>query len=71
MPQSPLVFPAYNLTRSPPSAEHFRANYSKEPKSVTTFDLFTFFRTGVIQSEASWKLSSTYDWLMPAWKDVS
>ena len=53
MPQSPLVFPAYNLTRSPPSAEHLRANYSKEPKSVTTFDLFTFFRTGVIQSEAS------------------
>ena len=71
MPQSPLVFPAYNLTPSPPSTEHLRANYSKEAKSVTTFDLFTFFRTGLIQSEASWKLSSTYDLLMSAWKDVS
>ena len=33
-------------------------------KSVTTFDLFTFFRADLIQSEASWKLSSTSDWLM-------
>ena len=39
--------------------------YSKECTSVAAFDLFTFFRT-VIQSEASWKLSSTSDWLMPA-----
>ena len=45
--------------------------YSKEPKSVTAFDLFTFFRTDFIQSEASWKLSSTSDWLMSAWKNVS
>ena len=44
---------------------------SKKPKSVTAFDLFTFFRTDLIQSEASWKLSSTSDWLMPAWKNVS
>ena len=35
------------------------------------FDLFTFFRTDFIQSEASWKLSSTSDWLMSAWKNVS
>ena len=28
-------------------------NYSKEPKSVTAFDLFTFFSTDLIQSEAS------------------
>ena len=34
------------------------------PKSVTAFDLFTFFRADLIQSEASWKLSSTSDWLM-------
>ena len=47
------------------------AYYSKEPKSVTTFDLFTFFHTDLIQSEASWKLSSTSDWLMSAWKNVS
>ena len=40
--------------------------HSKEPKSVTAFDLFTFFCTGLIQSEASWKLSSTADWLMSA-----
>ena len=26
--------------------------YSKEPKSVTTFNLFTFFHVGLIQSEA-------------------
>ena len=45
--------------------------YSKEPKSVTVFYLFTFFRTDFIQSEASWKLSSTTDWLMSAWKNVS
>ena len=25
----------------------------------------------LIQSEASWKLSSTSDWLMSAWKNVS
>ena len=30
--------------------------YSKEPESVTTFDLFIFFCTDLIQSEASWKL---------------
>ena len=40
--------------------------YGKEPNSVTAFDLFTFFRTDLIQSEASWKLSSTSDWLMSA-----
>ena len=40
-------------------------------KSVTAFDLFTFFRADLIQSEASWKLSSTSDWLMSAWKNVS
>ena len=45
--------------------------YSKEPKNETAFDLFTFFRTDLIQSEASWKLSSTFDWLMSAWKNVS
>ena len=44
---------------------------SKKPKSVTAFDLFTFFRPDLIQSEASWKLSSTSDWLMSAWKNVS
>ena len=40
--------------------------YSKEPKSVTAFELLTFFRADLIQSEASWKLSSTSDWLMSA-----
>ena len=38
---------------------------------MTVFYLFTFFRTDFIQSEASWKLSSTTDWLMSAWKNVS
>ena len=41
-------------------------SYSKEPKSVTAFDLFTFFRADLIQSEDSWKPSSTSDWLMSA-----
>ena len=41
-------------------------SYSKEPKSVTAFDLFTFFRTDSIQSEDSWKPCSTSDWLMSA-----
>ena len=34
------------------------------------FDLFTFFRTDLIQSEASCKLSSTSDRLISAWKNV-
>ena len=46
--------------------------YSKEPKSgFTAFNLFTFFHTDLIQSEASWKLSLTSDWLMSAWKNAS
>ena len=45
--------------------------YSKEPKSVTTFDLFKFFPADLIQSEASWKLFLTFDSLMSAWKNVS
>ena len=39
--------------------------YSKEFKSVT------FFRADLIQSEASWKLSSTFDWLLYAWKNAN
>ena len=30
---------------------------------MTAFDLFTFFRADLIQSEVSWKLYSTSDWL--------
>ena len=45
--------------------------YSKEPKSVTAFNLFPFFRADLIQSEASWKLSSTFDWLLFAWKNAN
>ena len=41
-------------------------NINLSPKSVSAFDLFIFFRTDLIQSEASWKLSSTSDWLMSA-----
>ena len=40
-------------------------------KCEPAFDLLTFFHTDLIQSEASWKLSSTSDWLMFAWKNVS
>ena len=45
--------------------------YFKEPKSVTAFDLFTFFRTDLIQSEANRKLTSNPDLLMSAWKNVN
>ena len=34
----------------PPTTE---ISYNKEPKSVTVFDLFTFFRADLIQSETS------------------
>ena len=40
-------------------------------QSVTAFDLFTFFHADLIQSEASWKLCSTSDWLISAWKNVN
>ena len=48
---------------------HLNLVYSKEPKRATAFDLFAFFRTDLIQSEA--KRSSTSDWLMSAWQIVS
>ena len=38
---------------------------------MTAVDLVTFSCTDLIQSEASWKLSSTSDWLMSALKNVS
>ena len=51
-------------------------NYYYQPKLGNTlqqraqkcdrFNLFTFFHIDLIQSEASWKLSSTSDWLMSA-----
>ena len=44
---------------------------SKEPKSATAFNLLTFFCADLIQSEASWKLSSTFDWLLYAWKNAN
>ena len=31
---------------------------------MTVFDLFTSFHTDLVQSEASWKRSSTSDWLI-------
>ena len=31
---------------------------------MTVFDLLTSFHTDLVQSEASWKLSSTSDWLI-------
>ena len=51
---------------SPTQGSHSVHYYSKEPRSVTAFDLFTFFHTDLIQSEASWKLSLTSDWLILA-----
>ena len=45
---------------------HSKYFYSKEPRNLAAFYLFIFFRTDLIQSEASWKLSSTSDWFMSA-----
>ena len=45
--------------------------YSKNPRSVTAFDLFTFFLAYLIQSEANWNLSSTSDWLMSTRENVN
>ena len=39
---------------------------ARNTKVLPAFDLFTFFCANLIQSEASWKLSSTSDWLMSA-----
>ena len=45
---------------------YLASGYRKEPDSVTVLNLFTFFRADLIQPQASWKLSSTSDWLMPS-----
>ncbi len=46
--------------------------YSKAPKSVTTFNLFTFFRADLIQSEVNnCKLSRAFDWIKSARKNVN
>ena len=37
--------------------------FRQRAQNCDRFDLFTFFRADLIQSEASWKLSSTSDWL--------
>ena len=52
---------------------HHRANGLLQhwAQKCDQLDLFTFFHTDLIQSEASRKLSSTSDWLMSAWKNVS
>ncbi len=45
--------------------------YSKAPKCVTTFNLFTFFRADLIQSEVNCKLSTAFDWIKTARKNVN
>ncbi len=44
---------------------------SKAPKSVTTFNLFTFFRADLIQSEVNCKLSTAFDLIKSARKNVN
>lgn len=44
--------------------------YSKEPKSVIAFNIFTFFRAALIQSEVDWMLSPASDWIITARKNV-
>ena len=62
---------SYKLLDFPSNSPVTTTTHSKEDKSATAFDLFTFFCVDLIQSEASWKLSSTSDWLMSARKNVS
>ena len=45
--------------------------YSKKPQCVTTFNLFTFFRADLIQSEVNWELSSASHLIMAAQKNVN
>jgi len=45
--------------------------YSKAPKSVTTFNSFTFFRADLIQSEAKDRFQLTSDWIKSARKNVN
>ncbi len=44
--------------------------YSNAPKSVTTFNLFTFFSADLIQSKAVDSLQLTSDWINSARKNV-
>ena len=44
------MYHTLQIVNIPPTTE---ISYNKEPKSVTAFDLFTFFRADLIQSETS------------------
>ncbi len=48
-----------------------KGTYSKAPKSVTAFNLFTFFRADLIQSDVNCKLSTAFDWIKSARKNVN
>ena len=45
--------------------------YSEEPKSVTAFDLFTFFHADINQSEVEDSFQLDSDWIKSAWKNVN
>ncbi len=45
--------------------------YSKAPRCVTTFNLFTFLRADLIQSKAVDSLQLTSDWIKSARKNVN
>ena len=45
--------------------------YSKEPKSVTTFNSFTFFRTVIIQLKVEDSFQLLFDWILTAQKNAN
>ena len=46
-------------------------SYSKEPKIVTAFNLFTFFHADINQSEVEDSFQLASDWIKSAWKKVN
>ena len=45
--------------------------YSEGPKSVTAFNLFTFFHADINQSEVEDSFQLASDWIKSAWKNVN
>ena len=45
--------------------------YHREPKSVITFNLFTFFHADINQSEVEDSFQLASDWIKSIWKNVN
>ena len=69
-----MILYLYDKQRGPgntPFASFSSRCYSKDPKSVTTFIEFTFFRADIIQLEVSDSLQLDSDWIKSARKNVN